>query len=92
MNSLTTAPTNSPITPTGADVSEVDEDKGDEASSGIFPWDETDGALPPLSSASEVSTENSSGNSNGLGGRIGIYTTTTLLIGGMLWSAFAGWA
>jgi len=89
---ITTDPTNSPITPTGNDVSEADEDKEDEAFSGIFPWDDIDGALPPPSSNTGASNANSSGNSNGISCRVGIYTRTTLLIGAMLWSAFAGWA
>ena len=94
MNSLTTDPTNSPITPAGNGASEADEDKEDEgeASSDIFPWDKTDGALPPPSSTTGASNANSSGSSNAIGSRVGIYTKTTLFIGAMLWFALAGWA
>jgi hypothetical protein len=92
MNSLTTDPTNSPITPAGNGASEADEDKEDEgeASSDIFPWDKTDGSLPPPSSTTGASNANSSGSSNAIGSRVGIYTKTTLFIGAMLWFALAG--
>jgi len=58
--------------------------------SGSTPWDDIDMTLPLSTSANGALADNSSGSSNSLGGKCGVWTT--LLVGGMFWSAFVGWA